>query len=146
MLFQDYAQAGDIILSSDQQKRVADLLAESDSLRLFVENEIVRDDTKLSNGETRSLTVDEISTEYIEDCIKAKQWTPLSVATVEKRLPDMMQRFFGATKAHDVKRNGKNRRGFWNVRWRKNVPQKSAWNKKSQNYPSATSGPDVTDG
>ncbi len=117
MLFGDYAQAGDIILTADQQKRVTDLLSESDSLRLFVENAIVRDENKMTNGENHSLTVDDIVTEYIEDCIKVKQWTPLSVTTIEKHLPDLMQRFFGSGKAHDLKRNGKNKRGFWKVRW-----------------------------
>ena len=118
LLFGDYAKTGDVILTPDQQKRVNDLIAESDSLRLFVENEIVKNDAKMSNGEHYSLTVEEITTEYIEDCIKVKQWTPLPVTTVEKRLPDLMQRLFGTAKAHDLKRNGKNRRGFWKVRWR----------------------------
>jgi phage/plasmid-associated DNA primase len=118
MLFGDYAKTGDVILTPDQQKRVSDLLAESDSLRLFVENEIIRDDTLHAHGASHSLTVEEITTEYIEDCVKVKQWTPLSVTQVEKRLPDLMLRVFGTAKAHDVKRNGKNKRGFWKVRWR----------------------------
>jgi hypothetical protein len=117
MLFEDYAQAGDIILSGNQQKRVSDLLAESDSLRLFVTNEIIRDDTPMGNGESHSLTTEEIITKYIEDCVKVKQWTPVATATVEKYLPDLMLRYFGSAKSHGIKRNGKPKRGFWNVRW-----------------------------
>jgi len=77
LLFGDYAKTGDVILTPDQQKRVNDLIAESDSLRLFVENEIVKNDAKMSNGEHYSLTVEEITTEYIEDCIKVNLTTLL---------------------------------------------------------------------
>jgi phage/plasmid-associated DNA primase len=118
LLFQDYAQAGDIILTADQKARVSNLLSESDSLRLFVTNEIVRDDTVMSNGEQHSLTTEDIITEYIEDCVKVKQWTPVSASTAEKRLPDLILRGFGIGKSNDVKRAGKDKRGFWNVRWR----------------------------
>jgi hypothetical protein len=118
LLFADYAKAGDVILTTDQQKRVSDLLAESDSLRLFVQNEIIRDDTQMTNGEYHSLTTEEIITEYIEDCVKVKQWTPLPSATAEKRLTDLMLRYFGTGKSHDLKRDGKTRRGYWKVRWR----------------------------
>lgn len=117
MLFGDYAKTGDVILTTEQQKRVSDLLGESDSLRLFVTNEITRDDAKMSNGEYHSLTTEEIVTEYIDDCIKIKQWTPIASATAEKRLPDLMLRNFSTARCNDVKRNGKNRRGYWKVRW-----------------------------
>ncbi len=117
MLFGDYAKSGDVILTPAQQKRVSDLLAESDSLRLFVTNEITRDDSKMSNGEHYSLTTEEIVTKYIADCIKVKQWTPVASATAEKRLPDLMLRNFSAARCNDLKRNGKNRRGYWKVRW-----------------------------
>ena len=103
LLFQDYAQAGDIILTADQKNRVSDLLSESDSLRLFVTNEIIRDDTVMSNKEHYSLTTEDIITEYIDDCVKVKQWTPFSASTAEKKLPDLMLRNFGVGKSNDVK-------------------------------------------
>lgn len=121
MLFGDYAKTGDVILTTDQQKRVSDLIAESDSLRLFIENEIVKDNGTVSSGpqmgQSYSLTSDEIITKYIDDCVKVKQWTPLPVATAEKRLPDLMQRNFGVAKSNSLKRKGKNQRGYWGVRW-----------------------------
>lgn len=120
MLYRDYSGSGDIILTADQQKRVSDLLAESDSLRLFVRNEIVRDDTKMGNGSSYSLTTKEIIDEYIEDCAKVKNWTPISGASAEKRLPVLMLQCFGVGKSHDILRppsKGKHR-GFWNVRFR----------------------------
>jgi len=117
MLFHDYDQAGDIILTADQQKRVSDLLSESDSLRLFVSTQIVRDDSLMGNGQSRSLTVEEIISEYTHDCIEDKQWTPLTTSVAEKQLPDLMLQHFGTPKTHDVPRNGKNKRGFWKVRF-----------------------------
>lgn len=114
LLLQDYHQTGDIILSAEQKKRVSDLLSESDSLRLFVANEIVRDDSKMANGEHYSLTVHEIITDYIDDCI-SKDWSPLAPSTVEKQLPELMLRCHQVAKANDIPRNGKHRRGFWRV-------------------------------
>jgi phage/plasmid-associated DNA primase len=118
-LYADYAQSGDIILNDAQQKRVSDLLSESDSLRLFVKNEIVWDDTKLGkdDDENYSLTSEEIITEYVEDCVKVKGWIPLPYAVAEKRLPDLMLQYFGITKSHGLKRGDKSKRGWWNVRW-----------------------------
>jgi hypothetical protein len=95
---------------------VTDLLGESDSLRLFVANEIRRDDNLMGNGQQYSLTVDEIVKEYIADCL-AKNWCPLPPTIVEKRLPELMMRYFQVGKSHDVPRAGKNRRGFWKVRF-----------------------------
>jgi phage/plasmid-associated DNA primase len=117
LLFQDYAKAGDIILSSTQQKRVSDLLAESDSLRIFVSNNIVRDDGKMGNGESYSLTTQEIIDEYVADCVQDKNWVPLSASTVEKRLPALMLRYFGSAKTNSLKRANRFKRGFWNVRF-----------------------------
>ena len=120
MLYRDYSKAGDIILSADQQKRISDLLGESDSLRIFVRNEIVRDDTKMGcNGQSYSLTTKEIIDEYIEDCAKVKNWTPVSSASAEKRLPVLMLQCFGVGKSHDIPRppSKSGQRGFWNVRF-----------------------------
>ena len=117
LLFQDYAKAGDIVLTPDQRKRVTDLLSESDSLRLFVSTQIVRDDSLMDNGQSHSLTVEQIVSEYTHDCIEDKQWTPLTSSAAEKRLPDLMLQHFGTPKTHDVPRNGKNKRGFWKVRF-----------------------------
>ncbi len=116
LLFQDYAASNDIVLSADQKTRVSDLLSESDSLRLFVSNEIIKETAKRSNGEYYSLTTDEIIAAYIEDCVNVKHWAPVAYAVAEKRLPDLMTRYFGITKSHDIARGDKQKRGFWNVR------------------------------
>jgi putative DNA primase/helicase len=118
MLLSDYEKTGDILLPSSQQHRISALLNESDSLQIFVGNEIVRDDSKMSNGESYSLTTEEIVTEYFDNCVNVKNWTPLSKDIAEKRLPDLMLRHFNAPKSHDLVRSGrKNQRGFWYVKW-----------------------------
>jgi phage/plasmid-associated DNA primase len=118
MLFVDYAQAGDIILSEVQKKRVEDLLSESESLSLFVRDCVVPDcPARGNNGDEPhrpSLTVDEIIDGYLDFCTD-KGWTPAPIAEVEKQLPDLMTHHFGLRKSHDILREGKARRGFWNV-------------------------------
>jgi hypothetical protein len=109
MLLADYEQTGDIILPTSQKTRISDLLSESDSLRIFVSNEIVRDDGKMGSGESHSLTVDEIVSTYMDDCINSKGWTPVSIATAEKRLPDLMLRSFGVSKSNGIKRGVRTR-------------------------------------
>jgi phage/plasmid-associated DNA primase len=117
MLLADYKQSGDIILPESQQTRISNLLSESDSLRIFVENEITRDDGRLNNGESYSLTSQEIISQYTDDCVNDKHWAPMPVAVAEKRLPDLMLRYFGTPKSNDLTRNGKTQRGFRHVRW-----------------------------
>lgn len=116
MLFSDYEQTGDIILPKSQQKRIDDLLNESDSLRIFVTTKIIRDDSKTKEGESHSLTTDEIVSDYWADCIKVKNWTPVSKGEAEKQLPDLMLRYFNVTKTNDVERGG-HKRGYWHVKF-----------------------------
>jgi phage/plasmid-associated DNA primase len=118
MLLDDYTKTGDIVLPTSQQNRISDLLNESDSLQIFVSNEVVRDDRKMASGESYSLTTEEIVTEYFDNCVNVKDWTPISKNVAEKRLPDLMLRHFNAPKSHDLIRAGKrNQRGFWHVKW-----------------------------
>jgi phage/plasmid-associated DNA primase len=117
LLFQDYAQAGDIILTADQKARVDTLLSESDSLRIFVSNNIIKAPNPMSSGENFSLTIEEIVNEYIDDCVNDKHWTPVPADHAEKRLPNLMLELFGVTKSHSVLRNGKAKRGFYKVRF-----------------------------
>jgi putative DNA primase/helicase len=107
---------GDIFIPESQEKRIDDLLNESDSLRIFVTTHIIRDDSKTKDEESWSLTTDEIVTEYWSDCIQNKNWTPLSKAEAEKQLPDLMLRYFNTTKSNDVFR-GSQKRGFWHVKF-----------------------------
>ena len=107
---------GDIFIPESQEKRINDLLNESDSLRIFVTTQIIRDDSKTKEDENWSLTTDEIVSDYWSDCITKKSWTPISKNEAEKQLPDLMLRYFNTTKTNDISR-GTNKRGYWHVRF-----------------------------
>jgi putative DNA primase/helicase len=115
-LLQDYESCGDILLSKTQKERVDTLLSESDSLRIFVRDGIIKTQPA-ANGVRDSLTTEEIIESYTDDCSNVKRWVPIAAARAESQLPDLMGEFFGVTKSHSLTRNGRARRGYWNVRF-----------------------------
>ena len=99
--------SGDIVLS-DRQKGIVDgLLAESDSLRHFIENRVV-----LDYGS--DLAVEEIVEAYAEYCPELG-WNPLPITEIQRDLPSLMLELFRTTKSNDIRRNDKARKGFRNV-------------------------------
>ena len=101
----EFAEIGDFKLTDAQRGRVDSLLAESDSLRLFVKERMVRHDYG-------DVTTSEISQAYSEFCAD-KGWNALSSAVVERTLPDIMLDTFHVTKSHDIERNGKKSNRGW---------------------------------
>ena len=105
----EFAEIGDFKLSDAQRGRVDSLLAESDSLRLFVQ-------ASLERHEHDNVTCAEISQAYAEFCAD-KGWNALSSAVVERTLPDLMLESFHVTKSHSIERDGKkSNRGWRRVR------------------------------
>ena len=105
----EIAELGDFKLTEAQRGRVESLLAESDSLRLFVQ-------TQMERHEHDNVTSAEISQAYAEYC-GDKGWNALSTAVVERTLPDIMQDEFRVTKTHSIERDGKkSNRGWRGVR------------------------------
>jgi P4 family phage/plasmid primase-like protien len=105
----EFAEIGDFKLSDAQRGRVDSLLAESDSLRLFVQ-------AQLERNEQDNVTSAEISQAYAEFCAD-KGWNALSSAVVERTLQDLMLEMFHVTKSHDIERDGKkSNRGWRRVR------------------------------
>ena len=87
------------------------MLAESDSLRLFVQ-------AQLERHEHDNVTSDEISQAYAEFCAD-KGWNALPSSVVERTLPDLLLEFFHVTKSHSIERDGKkSNRGWRRVRLR----------------------------
>jgi hypothetical protein len=117
LLLDDVSKTGDIVLSADQRERVKNLLSESDSLRLFIKNDVLETTAVMGSGQKYSLTTEEILTEYVKDCVEVKHWIPVPWAAAEKMLPELMLQFHGISKSHDLQRNGKPKRGYWNVRF-----------------------------
>ncbi len=105
----EFAERGDFALTDAQRGRIDSLLAESDSLRLFVK-------ARLERNEYGDVTTGEISQAYAEFCAD-NGWNVLPTSVVERTLPDIMLDVFHVTKAHSIERDGKkSNRGWRKVR------------------------------
>lgn len=101
-------KCGDIYMTDDQNNVVDALLAESDSLRHFLSDNVLRD-------EDRDLSISEIEEVYAEYCCDMK-WNPLPIIAVRKELEQLMLELFQTSKSHSIMRDGKSVRGFRKVR------------------------------
>jgi P4 family phage/plasmid primase-like protien len=110
-LLKNIHETGDIALSPSQVDRVKTLLSESDSLRIFLRENLVR-------VPGSDLTGTEILECYTSYCISAG-WIPTPLRLAQQQLDDLMLELFGTAKVNDIKRDGKNQRGFRYVRFRK---------------------------
>jgi putative DNA primase/helicase len=110
MLLKDIDELGNIALTERQKTIVDNLLAESDSLRLFLQEAIAEAD-----GE--DLSVNEIVEAYAAFCPE-KGWNPLAITEVHRSLEGLMLELFHVTKSHCIKRNDRSVRGFFGVRFK----------------------------
>jgi hypothetical protein len=83
------------------------MLAESDSLRAFITQRIVR------NPEA-SLTVDELVAEYENYCAHLG-WVALTKAQAERNLGPIMMEIHRAAKRNDIKRGTSQKRGYMGI-------------------------------
>lgn len=105
----EFQERGDFALTKSQRGRIDSLLAESDSLRLFVK-------ARLERNEYGDVTCAELHQAYAEFCADMG-WNALPTAVVERNLPDIMLDEFHVTKAHSIERDGKkSNRGWRKVR------------------------------
>ena len=101
---------GDFVLTERQHGIVDSLLAESDSLRHFLQDRVVAD----AEGD---LTVTELVEGYAAYCPERK-WQALPITEVQRQLEGLMLEVFGVSKNHCVERHDKQQRGFRGVRFR----------------------------
>ncbi|MDD3374437.1 MAG: bifunctional DNA primase/polymerase [Candidatus Omnitrophica bacterium] len=109
LLLEDIQHHGDIGMPASQDGVIDALLAESDSLRHFLEDTIDRDDHM-------DLSVSEIVEAYAEYC-PSKGWNPKPITVVHRELEGLMLELFGTSKAHSIKRDGKSVKGFRRVKF-----------------------------
>jgi len=102
MLLDDIEQTGDYMLTEGQRARVEDLLAQSDSVRHFIDQSVFR----AAGG--MSVTIQDLKKSYLEYC-EANGWIPLSAAEVSTQIPAAMQTNLKARLRHDVGPNNTNR-------------------------------------
>ena len=100
---------GRLKLTVRQSNRVEQLLDESDSLRAFLTRE-------LQTKEESTLTTDEIVSSYSVWC--SHRGYSLSIAQIEKELPDLIFELFGCRKVNDIERDGKAKRGYRRLAFR----------------------------
>ena len=107
MLLDDIEKTGDIVLTERQKQVVTSLLAESDSLRLFLSERVER-------AIAADLSVNEIVEAYAVFCPEMG-WQPLPITDVQASLEGLMLELFHVAKSHSVKRDGRSVRGFFGV-------------------------------
>ncbi|HOY08846.1 MAG TPA: hypothetical protein PLB05_02080 [Candidatus Omnitrophota bacterium] len=123
MLLQDIKERGTIALTEAQKNIVDALLAESDSLRQFLVENVVTD-------EESDLTVTEIIEAYAEYC-PLKGWNPKPITVIQRELERLVLELFKTTKSNSITRedegNGKEKsqRGFRRVNFRQE--EKRTW-------------------
>jgi phage/plasmid-associated DNA primase len=110
LLLQDIDQTGDIVLTKSQERLVDNLLAESDSLRLFLKEAV-------ENTKGDDVSVQEIVEAYAAYCPE-RGWNPLPITEVHRSLEGLMLQLFHVTKSHCIKRDGRSVRGFFGVKFK----------------------------
>ena len=101
---------GDFQMTPRQRDVVNSLLAESESLRHFLQDRVTAD----TYGD---MTVTELIEAYAAYCPE-RRWEPLPVTEVQNKLEGLMLELFGVMKCHSIERNGKNQRGFSRVKFK----------------------------
>jgi len=105
----EFNEVGDFALTDAQRGRIDSLLAESDSLQIFVAQ-------RMERNEYGDVTAGEFQQAYAEFCAD-KGWNPLPITVVERNAPDLMLDVWQVPKSHSVERDGKkSNRGWRRVR------------------------------
>ncbi len=100
-------EGGDLVLTDRQQDLVDSLLAESESLRHFLQDAV-------AVKQFGDVTVSELIEAYADYCPE-RRWQAMPITEIQSRLEGLMLELFGVTKCHDIQRNGKSQRGFSGV-------------------------------
>lgn len=103
-LLNEVSKIGRVNLTNTQMKRVDDLLSESDSIRSFVRERVIR-------TETSDVTGSELMIGYTAYCAE-NGWQAVTMRQFENQIGDVMMELFSAPRRHDISRNGKDQRGF----------------------------------
>jgi P4 family phage/plasmid primase-like protien len=101
----EFAELGDFMLTDAQRGRIDSLLAESDSLRLFVRDGLER-------HEYGDVTTGEFQQAYAEFCAD-KGWNALPITVVERLAADVMLDVWQVAKNHCIERDGKKSNRGW---------------------------------
>ena len=107
LLLRDVDATGDVWLSERQIAIVDSLLAESDSVRVFLKENVER-------SADATVTVSELVQGYAEFCPE-RGWDPLPITTIHRQLESLMLELFQVCRSNSVARGGKSQKGFRGV-------------------------------
>ena len=105
-LLVDVADTGDVSLSPRQRNVVENLMAESDSLRMFLQD-------RVEGIAGHSITKTQIIEKYAEYC-PSKGWNPLPITVIQRQLEGLMLELFRVVQSNSCGVNQKER-GFRGV-------------------------------
>jgi phage/plasmid-associated DNA primase len=112
-LLRDLEEAGDYILTEAQKQRVDKLLEQSESIKLFVRDGLIK-------GGTTSLTTAELKAEYQVYC-ENHGMQPMHYLEVSPQLKRYMLEIHQKSERNDILRDGRSQRGFKGIRVRGEV-------------------------
>lgn len=107
MLLRDVHDLGDIRMTENQEKVIDRLLAESDSLRKFLSDKVIK-------HEKMDVSVDELITAYSEYCA-TMGWNPKPITIIHRELGGLMLELFQTAKSGSIWRERKYAKGFRGV-------------------------------
>ncbi len=110
LLRRDIESVGDIVLSTQQLRRVHSLVQESDGLRIFLQYAI-------ASSQGSYLTVEQLVESYTKFC-QERDWSVDSPRKIQSSLETLMLELFSVGKSNDIKHQGGTVRGFRNVKFR----------------------------
>jgi len=99
---------GDLTLSQAQNKRIDDLLNESNSMRAFASEWL-----DISEGD--NITTEELVTAYFDYC-EDKGWQAENTTHFTRNIENIMVDMYRAHKRKDIKRGDTSKRGFCNIK------------------------------
>lgn len=114
------ANGGKIEPSEAQKRAIADLLDESESERVFLQERVEAVDVPDGASQRRckeNLTSEELYLAYLDYCASRK-WTPVPTRKFQQSTVDLMPRLFQRFRRNDIVRNGTNHRGYYAVRFK----------------------------
>ncbi len=101
---------GDVTLSPAQRDRIDDLLDASKSLVVFIRDKII-------SSPKETLATSEITEAYEQFCAE-KKWRPMGEREAQHEILAQMKEIHGERRRTDIKRGGKNVRGYAHVTFR----------------------------
>lgn len=101
---------GKIVKSKEQEKKIKNLLHESDPVAAYLKSHL-----DLVDDKDATVTSEEILKAFHDYC-KNQGWTLPARKVIQSEIPDYIFHYYGISKRTDIKRAGTNRRGYYGLK------------------------------